>query len=1160
MSQPVDGIVDIVVHEDNMSSLISLHACADAFQLLEFNKALHKTKPGGKLARLFRKDDVLSTPSVTLDQMLMHQLEPLPAPLLHSGGKFRSSCLHAFSAILKFSEDRCLTMDAALETAQSVLRLGMGQPFLRDEIFMQIFKQTRNNEETSSRFQLWQLFHVFAATVPPSKEFVPLLSQYIQEVIHNDSEDSEIKRKASKTWKAMKRSIKTGGRKWLPSSSEIKALLTDRKLKTDILFCDETGEDVEFDISTTVLEAVEQIASLIDLEHYHTFSLFEVHESEDRGIQETLLDDQKYIADILSDLESHSDPSGYLLFKKRMFRTEERQITDSVFVNLSYIQVQRDYLKNHYPVQFTDAAKLCALQLFVEFGNSLPGEDKVLKKAIEKFTTREVKRLGMKEAWKAEVLLNYHRLHCRSKDIARLAFLSMIRSLPYGLSVFFYVSRTRDPMGLLPPRILLGVNTQGIHLFRPVPLEFFHTTTLQDIRQFGAGFKTLLFKMRVNSNLRDFEFETRQGEDICMALQNHINETMAKRYETLTFLPKERLERSVEDKDVEVDIERAKMQKQLQRDVHELQETRQRTMFALKEKMDLQETLSRLRSDVQSLETELERFKIEPVVEPGPSVRREMDPSLEEEQSRLKEREDQLNDEVRLLLKQTQNMKQRFAALVEEKAVVLHELKDVLEEVVIDHRTRLHRETMRETALERELEQAKQCLATSRSELERLQNERREMEALRLFKAQMRNQLIQQADEAKLQRTELKELEMQYHTAQLDRKLFFNKVEDMKGKIRVCARVRCVLPREAQNRSAFVLEFPDDMTLRHSWKREPEKRSYVFDRVYRPSSGQKDIFESAKDLIQSTLDGTNVCIFAYGQTGSGKTYTIYGQPNQPGLAPQSIEHLFALIRANSAKFRFRVTCYMLELYQDCLMDLLRPKTIKNDAWDVRPVLTPHSSDQRLQIKRDCEQMIVVSGATVLEMHSAEELITTFEEGHRHRHVAETQLNIASSRSHLIMSIIVEATDLQTRAQTRGKLSFIDLAGSERVKKSQSAGEQLKEAQAINKSLSALGDVISSLAKGSSYVPYRNHKLTMLMSDSLGGNAKTLMFITVSPAESNLDETQNALQYGTRVRTIKCSSSKTAKEIQALKKRIAFWKHMAAESRPSEVRQLFESFL
>jgi len=130
--------------------------------------------------------------------------------------------------------------------------------------------------------------------------------------------------------------------------------------------------------------------------------------------------------------------------------------------------------------------------------------------------------------------------------------------------------------------------------------------------------------------------------------------------------------------------------------------------------------------------------------------------------------------------------------------------------------------------------------------------------------------------------------------------------------------------------------------------------------------------------------------------------------------------------------------------------------------------------------------------------------------------------------------------------SRGKLSFVDLAGSERNKKSQAVGEQLKEAQAINKSLSALGDVISALASEQGHIPYRNHKLTMLMSDSLGGNAKTLMFVNVSPTDGNLDESQNSLAYAQRVRTIKNEARKNedGKDVLRMRKQVEYWKEQA----------------
>ena len=177
-------------------------------------------------------------------------------------------------------------------------------------------------------------------------------------------------------------------------------------------------------------------------------------------------------------------------------------------------------------------------------------------------------------------------------------------------------------------------------------------------------------------------------------------------------------------------------------------------------------------------------------------------------------------------------------------------------------------------------------------------------------------------------------------------------------------------------------------------------------------------------------------------------------------------------------------------------------------------------------------MVSVENVTVLSISKYEELKAIILRGSEQRHTGGTQMNDESSRSHLVLSIVIESTNLQTQSLARGKvnlhtksflkkifglkllhlqLSFVDLAGSERVKKSGSSGHQLKEAQSINKSLSALGDVIGALSADSQqHIPYRNHKLTMLMSDSLGGNAKTLMFVNVSPAEYNLEETHNSL--------------------------------------------------
>jgi hypothetical protein len=191
--------------------------------------------------------------------------------------------------------------------------------------------------------------------------------------------------------------------------------------------------------------------------------------------------------------------------------------------------------------------------------------------------------------------------------------------------------------------------------------------------------------------------------------------------------------------------------------------------------------------------------------------------------------------------------------------------------------------------------------------------------------------------------------------------------------------------------------------------------------VFAPGISQDQVFEDTKHLVQSAIDGYNVCIFAYGQTGSGKTFTIYGTEREPGLTPRGVGELFRVIERDSGKYTFSVSCYMLELYQDTLADLLlppQPKTLRPDV-------------QRLEIKKDTKGMVSVMGATIVEVTSAKSLVDVIEKGQQRRHVASTQMNRESSRSHLIISIIIESTNLQTQSVSKGKLSFVDLAGSER---------------------------------------------------------------------------------------------------------------------------------
>jgi len=289
--------------------------------------------------------------------------------------------------------------------------------------------------------------------------------------------------------------------------------------------------------------------------------------------------------------------------------------------------------------------------------------------------------------------------------------------------------------------------------------------------------------------------------------------------------------------------------------------------------------------------------------------------------------------------------------------------------------------------------------------------------------------------------------------------------------------------------------------------------------------------------VQSAVDGYNVTIFAYGQTGAGKTWTMYGDADNPGLAPRSIHALFSVIRKEQQKGgkTFKVKAYMIELYKQEIIDLLVAAKPQNAQFG------NNAPNKGLEVRRDLGRgMMYVEGVTERPVDSPDDLLQLMAEGERRRHTSSTQMNSASSRSHLMLSVIIECEVKEPAQVVYGKITLCDLAGSERPKKSEVSGDGLKEAIEINKSLSALGDVIEALTKGAKNIPYRNHKLTMLMQDSLGGTAKCLMFVNCSPASSNAEETTMSLKWASRARQITNDVKRNAdsKEVARLKQVIA----------------------
>ncbi|OCU02754.1 hypothetical protein XELAEV_18008522mg [Xenopus laevis] len=333
--------------------------------------------------------------------------------------------------------------------------------------------------------------------------------------------------------------------------------------------------------------------------------------------------------------------------------------------------------------------------------------------------------------------------------------------------------------------------------------------------------------------------------------------------------------------------------------------------------------------------------------------------------------------------------------------------------------------------------------------------------------------------------------------------------------VKVVLRVRPLLSREIlHNHQVCVRLIPNTQQIIVG-----KDRLFTYDSVFGKSSSQEDVYRSCiKPLLVSLMEGYNATVFAYGQTGSGKTYTIGGgnvasvADEEKGIIPRAIQELFQCI-AERHNIDFSVRVSYIEVYKEELLDLLELETNMKD----------------LHIREDEKGNTVIVGAKECQVETADEVMSLLAAGSAARHTGSTQMNERSSRSHAIFTITIcqqssqPGDDANSTQTITSKFHFVDLAGSERVTKTGNTGERFKESIQINSGLLALGNVISALGdpkRKSAHIPYRDAKITRILKDSLGGNAKTVMITCISPSSSDLDESLNSLKYANRARNIK----------------------------------------
>ncbi|KAI5416453.1 variant 2, Kinesin-like protein KIN-8A [Lathyrus oleraceus] len=288
-------------------------------------------------------------------------------------------------------------------------------------------------------------------------------------------------------------------------------------------------------------------------------------------------------------------------------------------------------------------------------------------------------------------------------------------------------------------------------------------------------------------------------------------------------------------------------------------------------------------------------------------------------------------------------------------------------------------------------------------------------------------------------------------------------------------------------------------------------RHFAFDGSFSDSATQLQVYSTTTlELVEAVLQGRNGSVFCYGATGAGKTYTMLGTVENPGVMVLAIQDLFSKIRQRSCDGSHVVHLSYLEVYNETVRDLLCPG---------RPL-----------VLREDKQGIVAAGLTQYRASSADEVMVLLQQGNQNRTTEPTRANETSSRSHAILQVVVEfrvrdaaTTDIVNRV---GKLSLIDLAGSERALATDQRTLRSLEGANINRSLLALSSCINALVEGKKHIPYRNSKLTQLLKDSLGGICNTVMIANISPSSLSFGETQNTVHWADRAKEIRLKVSET----------------------------------
>lgn len=578
--------------------------------------------------------------------------------------------------------------------------------------------------------------------------------------------------------------------------------------------------------------------------------------------------------------------------------------------------------------------------------------------------------------------------------------------------------------------------------------------------------------------------------------------------------------REAESKVSELETKLAVTKGELNVFTHEKSSLRENLEAAKKERGDALKSLEELKLKVDDLKTELNST--------ASSL------TLEKE---LRSRSDQKEREER---NERIALSAQMVAMTKEHAQMetqLNESKEVLE---VKWRKQLEVQEEQYKKKEEECAECREAIVGLNGEIDALkislQNEKSvavaeaagEMSKLTaeisILKERIRAEEVKALESGQASKLVVNSLEEQLMEGRAERRRMHNLIQELRGNVRVFARVRPFLPGDGVGDDAEPCIVPKSETsLKIMMDKEGvTEHKFSFDRVFPPSAGQEQVFEEVSEFVQSALDGYNVCLFSYGQTGSGKTHTMQGSGvgQMRGIIPRAIEQVGEYkVQLERDGWQYSMQVSFLEIYNETIRDLLREHEIDEHKHEVK-------------VTAEGRRYVSDITMTTLEPSDGEAVEAVMRQAAKHRSVGHTDMNAVSSRSHSVFTLHLSALHPENRQSLRGTLNLVDLAGSERLDRSKVTGDRAKEAMAINKSLSSLTDVFVSIGKKSSHIPFRNSKLTYLLQPSLSGDGKTLMLANLSPTDLSSQESLCSLRFASQVN--KCELGKAKRSLEEVK--------------------------